>query len=72
MMTGLPERRGARHSERMGTPPAARSPRRLLIKGGFCVDGGQHHQLDQQTKRLGFADLRACLQALVDEGSNKA
>jgi hypothetical protein len=42
--------------------------RRLLIKDGFCVDGGHHHQLDEQARRLGFADLHACLQALVDEG----
>jgi AraC-like DNA-binding protein len=50
------------------TPPAAPARRRLTITGGFCVDGGQHHQLDQQARRLGFADLRGCLQALLDEG----
>jgi hypothetical protein len=49
-------------------PPAARSRRRLTITGGFRVDGGHHHQLDQQARRLGFADLRACLQALLDDG----
>jgi AraC-like DNA-binding protein len=42
--------------------------RRLLIKGGFCVDGGQHHHLDQQAKWLGFADLRGCLHALLEDG----
>ncbi|HEY5990232.1 MAG TPA: hypothetical protein VIV12_28180 [Streptosporangiaceae bacterium] len=40
-------------------------PRRLVIKDGFRVDGGHHHQLDEQARRLGFADLRACLQALL-------
>jgi hypothetical protein len=43
-------------------------PRRLTIKGGFCVDGRRHRHLDQQARRLGFADLRACLQALLDDG----
>ncbi len=42
--------------------------RRLIVKGGFCVDGGQHQQLDKQARRLGFADLRGCLQALLDDG----
>jgi hypothetical protein len=60
--------RGARHPERMGNTPPARLPCRLTIKVGFRVDGGHHHQLDQQARRLGFADLRACLQALLDDG----
>ena len=42
--------------------------RRLVVSGGFCVDGGQHHQLDEHARRLGFADLRACLQTLLDDG----
>jgi AraC-like DNA-binding protein len=42
--------------------------RRLVITGGFRVDGGQHHQLDQQARRLGFPDLRSCLHALLDDG----
>jgi hypothetical protein len=50
------------------TAPPARSPRRLTITGDFRVDGGHHHQLDEQARRLGFADLRGCLQALLDEG----
>jgi AraC-like DNA-binding protein len=32
------------------------------------VDDGRHRHLDQQARRLGFADLRACLQALLDDG----
>jgi AraC-like DNA-binding protein len=45
-------------------------PRRLTITGGFRVEGGRDHQLDQQARRLGFADLRSCLYALVDDGSS--
>jgi len=43
-------------------------PRRLTIKGGFTVDDGRRRDLQQQARRLGFADLRACLQALLDDG----
>jgi hypothetical protein len=42
--------------------------RRLVIKGGFCVDGGRDCHLQELAKRLGFVDLRACLQALLDDG----
>jgi hypothetical protein len=41
---------------------------RLAVKGDFRVDGGHHRQLDQQARRLGFPDLRSCLQALLDDG----
>ena len=50
------------------TPPPARLPRRLTIMGGFRVDDGRYRYLDQQAKRLGFASLRGCLQALLDDG----
>ncbi len=50
------------------TPPAARLRPYLTVKDGFRADGGQHHQLDQQARRLGFADLRSCLHALLDDG----
>jgi AraC-like DNA-binding protein len=43
-------------------------PRRLVISGGFTVHDGRHRHLDQQARRLGFADLRACLQALLEDG----
>jgi hypothetical protein len=43
-------------------------PARLVLSGGFTVDDGCHRALDQQATRLGFADLRACLQALLDDG----
>ncbi len=38
------------------------------MNGGFTVDGGHHRHLDQQARRLGFADLRGCLQALLADG----
>jgi hypothetical protein len=43
-------------------------PRRLTIKGGFRVDDGRRRDLQQQASRLGFADLRGCLQALLGDG----
>jgi hypothetical protein len=43
-------------------------PRRLVLSGGFTVDDARHRHLDQQARRLGSADLRACLQALLDDG----
>jgi hypothetical protein len=68
MGAGLPERRAPGTPSAWETPPAARSRRRLTIKGDFCVDGGHHHQLNEQARRLGFPDVRACLQALLDDG----
>jgi hypothetical protein len=43
-------------------------PRCLVLSGGFAVNDRRHRHLDQQARRLGFADLRACLQALLDDG----
>jgi hypothetical protein len=43
-------------------------PRRLLITGGFTVDDGRRRDLNQQARRLGFADLRACLRVLLEDG----
>jgi hypothetical protein len=43
-------------------------PSRLTIKGGFTVDDGHGRDLQQRARRLGFADLRACLHALLDDG----
>jgi AraC-like DNA-binding protein len=40
----------------------------VVIDGGFRVDGGRFRQLEQQAERLGFANLRTCLQALSDAG----
>src|SRR6266498_389494 len=39
------------------TPPPACLPRRLVLNGGFIVNDGHHRHLDQQARRLGFADL---------------
>ena len=38
------------------------------IKGGFRVNGRYDRHLDQQARRLGFADLRACLHVLLEDG----
>jgi hypothetical protein len=43
-------------------------PARLVLSGGFSVTDGQRRHLQQQAQRLGFADLRACLQALLHDG----
>jgi hypothetical protein len=40
----------------------------VVIDGGFRVNGGRYRQLEQRAGRLGFTDLRACLQALSDVG----
>jgi hypothetical protein len=42
--------------------------RRVVIDGGFRVDGGRYRRLEHQAERLGFPSLRACLQALSDAG----
>jgi hypothetical protein len=56
------------------TPPPAGSRttpgRRLVVDGGFRVDGGRYRQLEQRASDLGFADLRTCLQALCDAGDS--
>jgi lambda repressor-like predicted transcriptional regulator len=43
-------------------------PARLVLSGRFTVTDAQQRRLQQQATRLGFADLRACLQALLDDG----
>jgi len=43
-------------------------PRYLALSGGFTVNDAHRRYLDQQATRLGFANLPACLQALLDEG----
>ena len=50
------------------TPPPAPLPRRLVLNEGFTVHDGRHRHLDQQARRLGFADLGSCLQGLLDDG----
>jgi hypothetical protein len=66
MMAGLPEWWGARHHERMGNTPSSTSASPPDHQGRLQGRRRPHHQLDQQATRLGFADLRGCLHALLD------
>jgi hypothetical protein len=49
-------------------PQPAETPRRLVLSGGFAVDDGRDHRLQQRARTLGFDDLRAYLQARCDAG----
>jgi hypothetical protein len=49
-------------------PQPAETPRRLVLGGGFVVDGGRDRHLEQRAGVLGFDDLRAYLQARCDTG----
>jgi hypothetical protein len=49
-------------------PQPAATPRRLLLAGGFVVDGGRDRHLDERARVLGFEDLRGYLQARCDAG----
>jgi hypothetical protein len=49
-------------------PPPAGTPRRLVLEGGFAVDGGPARHLQERAGALGFNDLRAYLQARCDAG----
>src|SRR6266508_4558017 len=49
-------------------PPPAQTPRRLVLSGGFRVDGGRDRRLDERVRVLGFDDLGAYLQARCDAG----
>jgi hypothetical protein len=68
MGAGLPERWGARHPERMGNTPTSTFASPPDHQGRLQGRRRHHHQLDLQARRLGFATLRACLQALLDDG----
>jgi hypothetical protein len=50
------------------SPQPAGTPRRLVLGGGFVVDGGRDRRLDERAQVLGFEDLRAYLQARCDTG----
>jgi hypothetical protein len=41
---------------------------RLVLNGDFTVIDSQQRHLEQQARRLGFADLRASLQAMLEGG----
>jgi hypothetical protein len=49
-------------------PQPAETPRRLLLEGGFVVDGGRSRRLQERADSLGFEDLRGYLQARCDAG----
>jgi hypothetical protein len=50
------------------SPRPAETPRRLILEGGFGVDGGRDRLLDECARLLGFEDLRGYLQARCDAG----
>jgi len=45
------------------TPPAAPTPRRLTVNGGFAVIDDQRRRLSNRAMELGFTDLHAYLAA---------
>jgi len=47
-------------------PQPAQTPRRLLLSGGFAVDGGRDRHLQERARVLGFESLRTYLQARCD------
>jgi hypothetical protein len=49
-------------------PRPAETPRRLVLEGGFGVDGGRDRRLDERARVLGFGSLRGYLQARCDAG----
>jgi hypothetical protein len=51
-------------------PQPAETPRRLVLGGGFVVDGRRDRLLDERARVLGFEDLRGYLQARCDTGSS--
>jgi transposase len=52
------------------SPQAAETPRRLILKGGFGVDGGRDRRLEERGRWHGFEDLRGYLQARCDAGTS--
>jgi Type II/IV secretion system protein len=49
-------------------PPPAETPRRLVLGGGFVVDGGRDRRMTERARVLGFGSLRGYLQARCDTG----
>jgi hypothetical protein len=49
-------------------PQPAETGRRLVLAGGFAVDGGRDRHLKERPGALGFEDLGAYLQARCDAG----
>jgi len=50
------------------TPQPAETPRRLVLAGGFVVDGGRDRHLEKRARELGFCGLWGYLQARCDAG----
>jgi hypothetical protein len=51
-------------------PQPAETPRRLILSGGFVVDGGRDRRLEDRARGHGFEDLSGYLQARCDAGSS--
>jgi len=51
-------------------PQPAETPHRLVLGGGFVVDGGRDRRLQEHAAALGFDDLRAYLHARCDAGDS--
>jgi hypothetical protein len=51
-------------------PQPAQTPRRLVLGGGFAVDGGRDRRLQERASALGFDELRGYLQERCDAGSS--
>jgi Type II/IV secretion system protein len=49
-------------------PQPAETPCRLVLEGGFVVDGGRDRYLEERAGALGFDDLREYLQVRCDTG----
>jgi hypothetical protein len=49
-------------------PRPVETPRRLVLEGGFAVDGGRDRRLQERAGALGYDELRAYLQARCDAG----
>jgi hypothetical protein len=50
------------------SPRPAEIDRRLVLEGGFVVDGGRDRRLEERARVLGFDELLAYLQARCDAG----
>ena len=70
MKVGLPIVVSGATGNAWANPQAAETPRRLLLSGGFRVDGGRDRRLDERARLLGFEDLHGCLQARCDAGAS--
>jgi AraC-like DNA-binding protein len=68
IMADLPGWWGSRYDETWLTQRPAKTPRQLVIQGGFVVDDGRIRRLERRAGDLGFGDLRSYLQTRCDTG----